>query len=138
MKKKNLFFSVIILCLVIIAATAFYWYQKPRASLTNIKAAYTLSSKELYTAFQQDEKKANQQFLEKVIEVTGFVDDVSKTDSTISLLLTGDAMGGVNCSVRKSKGSEETMPQKGAAATVKGRCIGFLTDVNLVDAVIEK
>lgn len=138
MRKKKLFFSVAILCLIIIAATAFYWYQKPRTSLTNIKPAYTLSSKELYAAFQQDEKKANQQFLEKVIQVTGTVDNVQVTDSTISILLSGDAMGGVNCSVRKSTGNEETIPAKGAAATVKGRCIGFLMDVNLVDAVIEK
>ena len=137
MKSRKLFFIGIVLCLVV-AAAAFYWYQKPRASLTNIKPAYTLSAKDLYTAFQQDERKANELYLEKVVQVTGTVDNVQVTDTTISLLLSGEAMGGINCSVRKTDGGNETVPAKGAAATVKGRCVGFLMDVNLVDAVIEK
>ena len=138
MKKRKLFFTVAVLCLLIIAVSAFYWYQKPRASLTNVKPAYSLNAKELYAAFQQDEKKANQQFLEKVIEVTGTVDNVQATDSTVSLLLSGDGMGGINCSMRKSANDPETIPTKGSAVKVKGRCVGFLMDVNLVDAVIEK
>jgi len=138
MKKRKLFFSLVIVCLVLIGATAFYWYQKPRASLTNVKPAYSLSAKDLYAAFQQDEKKANQQFLEKVIEVTGTVDNMQLTDSTVSVQLVADDMGGINCSVRKNKDHGEAMPAKGSAVKVKGRCVGFLMDVNLVDAVIEK
>jgi hypothetical protein len=138
MKKKKLLLLGVVLCVLIIAATAFYWYQKPRTSLTNIKADYSLTAKELYDAFQQDEKKANQQFLEKVIEVTGSVDNVQATDSTISLVLAAGEMGGINCSVRKKNSDEEMAPAKGTNIKVKGRCIGFLMDVNLTDAIIEK
>ena len=138
MKKKKLLLLGVLICVLVIAATAFYWYQKPRTSLTNVKADYSLAAKELYEAFQQDEKKANQQFLEKVIEVTGTVDNVQATDSTISLVLTAGEMGGINCSVRKTNSSEETIPTKGENIKVKGRCIGFLMDVNLTDAIIEK
>lgn len=138
MKKRGLFFSAILLCLAVIAAIAFYMYQKPRDNLNNIKPDYTLSAKDLYTAFQQDEKKAGQQFLDKVIQVTGTVDNVEGTDSTITLLLAGDEMGGINCSVRKIEGNKEMVPAKGAIIKVKGKCIGFLMDVNLVDAVIEE
>jgi tRNA_anti-like len=138
MQKKILFFAGIVLCLVILASIALYWYQKPRASLINVKPAYTLSAKDLYTAFEQNEKKANQQFLEKVILVKGTVDNVRVTDSTVSVLLSsGNEMGGVNCSVRKSKNDKQALPTKGGFIQVKGRCIGFLMDVNLVDAVIE-
>ncbi len=136
MEKKKLFFSAIILSLVI-AATTFYWYQKPRTSLTNVNADYALSANQLYTAFQTDEKKANQQYVEKVLKVTGTVDNVQETDSTVNLLLSGDGMGGINCSVRKDSHNKETTPAKGATVSVKGRCIGFLMDVNLVDAIIE-
>jgi tRNA(Leu) C34 or U34 (ribose-2'-O)-methylase TrmL len=138
MKKKGYIFSLVVLCLLIIAATAFYLYQKPRTSLTNIKPAFTLSARELYEAFKQDEQKANKQFLEKIILVSGTVDNVQVTDSTVSLLLTGDEMGGVNCSVKKSRHDELQIPSKGATVKVKGRCVGFLMDVNLVDAIIEK
>lgn len=137
MQKKKIFFAGIVLCLLILAVTAFYWYQKPRTSVADIKPDYTISANDLYKAFEQDENKANQQFIKKVVQVTGTVDNVQVTDSTISLLLSsGNEMGGINCSVTKSKNTEQTIPAKGATTHVKGRCVGFLMDVNLVDAVI--
>jgi hypothetical protein len=138
MKKKSLFFSGIVLCVVVVAATAFYLYQKPRTSLADVTPDYVLSAKELYAAFQQDEKKASRKFVEKVIEITGTVDNVQVTDSTISLLLVGGDMGGINCSVRKNLQGGETTPLKGATVKVKGKCVGFLMDVTIVDAIIEK
>lgn len=138
MKKRKLFFSGIIVCILLIAITAFYWYQKPRTSLNNIKPDYTLTAKQLYDAFEQDEKKANKQYIEKVIMVSGVINNVQVTDSTISLVLTGGDLGGINCSIKRNNSKEEAMPAKGENIIVKGRCIGFLMDVNLVDAVIEK
>src|SRR5437868_6274057 len=124
MQKKKILFAGIVLLLLILAATAFYWYQKPRTSLANIKPDYTISATDLYKSFEQDENKANQQFLKKVILVTGTVDNVQVTDSTVSLLLSsGNSMGGINCSVTKSKNTEQTIPTKGATARVKGRCV---------------
>lgn len=136
MQKKKVFFSVIVLCLLI-TVILFYWYQKPRGSLAGSKPDYTLSAEELYTSFQQDESKANQQYLEKVIMVTGMVDMVQVTDSTVNLLLSEGEMGGINCSMINGKNKKQPIPAKGAIVQVKGRCVGFLMDVNLVDAVIE-
>jgi len=138
MRKKSIFFAVVVLC-VAIAAIGFYLYQKPRVSLTGVKPAYTLGAADLYKAFQQNEKKANEQFIDKVIQVKGTVENVQPTDSTISLLLSaGDEMGGINCTLAKTNNKEEKIPAKGGFIQVKGRCIGFLMDVNLVDAVIEE
>lgn len=137
MQKSTFFFAGIVLCLLILT-TAFYWYQKPREGLTDIKPAYTISAKDLYSAFQENEEKANQKFLKKVIEVKGIVDHVQVTDSTVNLLLSsGREAGGINCNVIKGKNKEREIPLKGAVITVKGRCVGFLMDVNLVDAVID-
>jgi hypothetical protein len=137
MKKRKIIFFVLVLCLMVMAAIMWYWYQKPRASIAGVQPAYSLTASDLFQAFQVDETKANQQFLEKVIRVTGTVGEVQVTDTTISILLASGDTGGINCSVRKGPGVEDLVPAKGAAVTVKGRCIGFLMDVNLVDAVIE-
>lgn len=137
MRKKTIFFAGIIVCLLILAA-AFYMYQKPRAGLLNTKPDYTMAAQELYTAFAQNEQKANRQFIEKVILVKGTVDNVQASDSAINIQLSaGDETGGVNCSVSKNNNAA-VLPQKGTVIQVKGRCVGFLMDVNLVDAVIEK
>ena len=137
MRKKTLFFAGVVLCLVLLAATGFYWYQKPRTSLAQVKPAYTLSADELYQAFEQNEQKANQQFVEKVIQVKGAVDNVQATDSTLNILLAASSeMGGINC--RIAKGDKlQTVPKKGTVIQVKGKCVGFLMDVNLVDGIIE-
>jgi hypothetical protein len=138
MRKKTIFFAVIALCLFV-AAIAYYLYQKPRSSLTNVKPAYTLNATELYNAFTQNEKKANERYLEKVIQVKGTVDNIEVTDSTINLLLSaGNPMGGINCTLTKNKQEKENIPAKGGVVEVKGKCVGFLMDVNLVDAIIEQ
>lgn len=137
MSKKMLVLLGILVTVLIIGTIAYYWYEKPRAYIINIKPAYNVDAKELYKAFVQDEKKANKQYLEKVIQVKGIVDNVQLTDATISLLLSaGEEMGGINCSINKN--AKDQVPQKGSLITVKGRCIGFLLDVNLVDAIVEK
>ncbi len=137
MQKKRFFFAGIILCLVIAAVVGFYMYQKPRANVEDVKPAFTLSASDLYRAYEQDEKKANERFLEKVIQVKGTVDNVQVTDTTVSLLLaSGNDMGGINCAVRREKKTGETLPLKGSVVSVKGKCVGLLMDVNLVDAVI--
>ena len=138
MQKKKLFFAGIVLCLVV-AVTGFYLYQKPRASLDDIPPAYTLDAAGLYNSFQQNEKKANEQYVGKVLLVKGTVDNVQVTDSTISVQLSsGNDMGGINCSVAKGKNNKNNLPSKGSLVQVKGRCVGFLMDVNLVDALIEQ
>ena len=138
MQKKKLLFSAIVVCLIIFGAAAFYLYQKPRSGLANTRPDYVLSAKDLYLAFQKDEKSANEKFVGKVIRITGIVDNVQVTDSVVSILLSSeDAMGGVNCSVAKSNNKEPSLPAKSAAIAIKGRCVGFLMDVNLVDAIIE-
>jgi len=138
MRKKTIFFAVIAICLFV-AAIAYYLYQKPRSSLANVKPAYSLNATELYNAFTENEKKANEQYLEKVIQVKGTVDNVEVTDSTISLLLSaGNPMGGINCTVIKNKNDNQNVPKKGGVVEIKGKCVGFLMDVNLVDAIIEQ
>lgn len=136
MQKKTIFFVGIALCLMVAAAWGYYWYQKPRTSLKNVAPDYTITAGDLYNAFVQNERQANSQYNGKVIAVTGMVQTVQTTDSTTSILLASDDdMGGINCSLAKPA-APQTLPEKGQSIQIKGRCTGFLMDVNLVDAVI--
>jgi hypothetical protein len=137
MQKKTIFFVGIVLCLIVLAAWGYYWYQKPRTGVTGQKAAYQLTATQLYETYQQDEKKADSLYLGKVIEVSGAIDNLQKTDSTVNILLSaGQPTGGINCSLPAEEGSKTSALSKGATVRVKGRCVGFLMDVTLVDAVI--
>lgn len=137
MQKKIIFFVGGMLCLIA-AALGYYWYQKPRASLVYIKADYTISASDLYAAFEKNEQQANAQYNGKVIAVTGVVTAVQTTDTTESIVLaSGSDMGGINCSLMKRPATKTPLPVKGQTIQIKGRCTGFLMDVNLVDAVIK-
>lgn len=151
MRKKSFFIAGMIVLSLGLIGMGYGWYlfHKPHAGVTGVAAAARLSSVDLYNKFEQNETSADKLYVGQVLEVEGKVSDVEKTDSTLSLVLEGGAGGGVNCSVAGAPGgktgtggngsdSQPPVPAKGAVVTVKGRCTGFLMDVNMVDCVIEQ
>jgi hypothetical protein len=124
-----------ILLLALLAVGGYYMYQKPRSGVTNVKADYSVTASELYNEFVANESAANIKYLNKVIEVSGKVMEVKKEESAMSVQLNGSDAGGVNCSLQKVPAKA---PPVGSIVKVKGKCTGFLMDVNLVDAIIIK
>ena len=131
--RKKIFLSIgLVVCIGI--AVGIYFYQKPRTTATSQQTDFTLSADDLYHQFETNEAAANQKYAGKIIEVTGLVSDVQKTDSACAVLLTAaQAMGGINCSMAEA--NTNTI-QQGKEVTIKGKCAGFLMDVNVLDAVL--
>ncbi len=134
MKKK-------ILLIITIAATSaivtgIFFFKKTRPNLKNIQPALTITAIDFYTTYQQDEIKANAKFLDKVIEVKGVVESTQQTDTTLSIQLKGGETGGINCSIATNREIIKP-PLKGAVVIIKGKCSGFLMDINLSDCVIK-
>ncbi len=138
-RKTTFFFAGAILCLLL-AVRGYYLYHKPRAGVAAASADAALTAASLYTAFLQNEQAATGKYLGKVIEVTGTVTELDKDASGMRsvLLSAGNVPGGVNCSLAPATGQSLPRLEKGATIRVKGRCSGFLMDVNLTDAVIEQ
>jgi len=135
MKKKYLLIAGAIWIPLVLAGL--YFYNKPHRNAGGLSADASLTAVELYSQFQTNEPDANKKYLDKIIEVTGKVTDVQQQGNSSSIQLDGGSpAGGINCSIA-ADGSRMPLPAKGAAIVVKGRCAGFLMDVNLVDCVIE-
>ena len=141
MRKKHFFVAGIVVFVLILAGGGYAWYlfHKPHTGVGGISAVAHLGSSDLYNGFQQNETAANKRYLGQVVEVEGTVADVQKTDSTLNIQLDcgSGATGGVSCSVAQAAENKMPVPVKGAVVTVKGRCTGFLMDVNLVDCEIQ-
>lgn len=134
MQKKTIFFVVAILC-IMVAGWGYYLYQKPRTGVEDQSTDYTISAVNLYQEFVTDEAAATKKYVNKVLKVQGTLYQIDSLQGKISLLLRSQSSeGGVNCSLSKPG----NVPSLGETLTVKGRCVGFLMDVNLVDAVIDK
>jgi hypothetical protein len=136
MRKKIIFGISILLCCLI--AWEIYKTFKPHRNVSGDETAATLSAQDLYRDFQQDEKLANKKWVGKVIEVSGTISSVNESDSYISINLKATADGGINCSVLKKDLETGEKFKTGDSVTIKGKCSGFLMDVNLVDCVIKK
>ena len=123
---------------LILISGAMYVYYRPSSSTANSRTDVSIAAGALYDQYNQDEALANKKFLKKIIEVRGVVGEVEHTGAkTIIQLDAGKGTGSVYCSfVFNEPGIQ--FPPKGTLLTVKGKCSGYLMDVNLVDCVITK
>jgi len=125
---------VSVLILLITAGIAGYTlYNKPHR---NVKAATAISlhAQNLVDDYEQNENIANKQFLDKVLEVTGQVNDIAKNQKGETIIeLRGTEMGSVRCTLE-----DKNLPKlkSGELATLKGICTGYLTDVVMVRCVV--
>jgi hypothetical protein len=136
MRKKYFFgIGILLLCL---AAWGVYSVYKPHRNVSDDEAVAILSATDLFRDFQNDEATANKKWIGKVIEVSGTISMVNETENYVSIGLKTGADGGVNCSILKKDLSPDIKFNPGNVITIKGKCTGFLMDVNLVDCIIKK
>lgn len=136
MFKKILLILLFIGCVG--AIVGWYLYNKKPADVKNAGAQATLSASALVAEFNTDEAAANARFLDKVITVSGPVDDVQivGTGATV-FLATDDSVTSVTCSFYDTELEKVKMLRKGTTVKIKGICTGKLFDVVLNKCSIE-
>ncbi|MBC7424290.1 MAG: hypothetical protein H7334_12660 [Ferruginibacter sp.] len=134
-KKRNILIGLFILGILIFAGAGVYLYNKPRESAADKTAVVTLSAMALYKQYEANENAANQKYLGKVIEVQGSVSAISQQNGLAVLsLTTGNPASAINCQLFTS--DKISAVKVGDAVAIKGKCTGFLMDVNLVDCAL--
>jgi hypothetical protein len=137
-KKRTILWSGILLLVIVAAGYGWYLYQKPHTSTAGERAEVTIDADSLFHQYQADEHSADLKYMGKVMSVTGRLMDIQRNgNSVIWILSTQPGGGGINCQLFPDTNTD-TEPKKGDVVTVKGRCTGFLMDVNLSDCVPDK
>ncbi len=128
----------ILLALISIVGLIFYYlYNKPVDSLENVKPSATLSADSIFQLFEQNEVKSNELYLNKVISVSGKIQNVLADTSGIAFTLqTSSGLFGVTCKMDE-KNLDVTQYSEGQTVKIKGLCTGYLMDVILIRCVIE-
>lgn len=125
------------IALLAVALYSIYRYNQPTASVESLPADYRTSAVALYDAFANNEAAANAQYVDKVLLVSGVVEAVIRTDTTLIILLKSNSIaGGVSCNLPAGNAATASA-NSGDNLSIKGRCTGFLADVMLVDCVLE-
>jgi hypothetical protein len=128
------------LAVVLLAAAIYGWeeYHRQHPDTAGITAAFTTTAPGLMKDFQDDENKANHQYNDKVVKVSGTVVKVERTDSTQTVQLDGKSgMGGIICEFEASHNNELKELRPGQPVSIKGVCTGMLMDVVLVRCALD-
>ena len=126
--------ATILLVLLIGGGVAWYVFRPAPTSVAAKKVNFKIEDIPVFLAeFEVDEELSNSTYLNKIIEVEGVVSEYNK--EYFSLVIQGDDLGGVVCNFQPNY----TIPEiaVGQIVKVKGRCAGFLFDVQLMECAIE-
>jgi hypothetical protein len=123
---------LIVIFLFVIGAAAYLWFFVWNISQLNVKNADAIKTEAaaLFAAYSTNEKAANTNYIDKIVEVSGQVGTISKnTEGMDVIFLTSeDPMFGVICTMEE----KNTTIKVGDKVTLKGICTGYLTDVVLI------
>jgi hypothetical protein len=135
MKKKILI--ILLIALLAGAGAALYLWNKPHRTADE-KPFATLSANDLFVEFSTDENAAWTKYRDKVIQVTGTVEEIKQDASgnTDIVFTTDDILGKVVITLKQ--GATADSAEVGTQLEVKGICNGFLSDVLLNQGVIAK
>ncbi len=135
LKKRIFFWTGIFLLSLIVVIWAVRLYIRPRQSAADETIATSIGADSLYHQYQSDQKAADRKYLGKVIEVTGRISEIQHNGaSEIWILSAQPGGGGINCELFPGTKSDH-IPRTGDTVSIRGRCTGFLMDVNLADCV---
>lgn len=139
LKRKTFFWVAIPLFLLLLFAWGYHLYNKPHRSAAGEDVLLSIDADSLYQQYQRDEHGADQKYLGKVIEVEGKIADIQHNgQSEIWILAAQDGGGGINCQLFPGDKDSSWSARPGDRVKIKGRCTGFLMDVNLADCVVNK
>lgn len=117
------------------AYTGYKMWTKPHRNVAKAKAE-VISTAQLAADYESDEQSSNQKYLDKILQVSGEVDDITKNQLGQTIVVVkGTDMCGVRCTIEDKKNTEV---KPGSFVSLKGICTGYLTDVVLVRCVFAK
>ncbi len=128
--------GIILIAIIIGGGVAYYLLNKPHKSAEGIKPVATLTAEELFTQYSTDAAGSDAKYLDKVLEVSGTVSNVSvnELNETKVALSTSDMLAEIAFIMKKGENIESL--KTGTNIALKGICVGYNTDVELKEAVV--
>jgi len=138
-KTLKIVLIVIFICLVSAVIVLMHVFKKADVSVGSKKADINIEASALLKKFETNEDSANNQYLNKIILVSGTVASLTKNDQGVSVYLKNkDDAAGVMCGFDKTT-IDTTIVKTGVQINVKGICNGYnIDDVELSKCSLAK
>jgi hypothetical protein len=110
-----------------------YVFHKPQRNLVSEKTIASFKADSLMVTFETDETSANIKYLDKAIEVTGTIDEITPNQNTITINLKVEDVdfGGIKCTLDPGNALKANELKPGQTITLKGKCTGYINDTDL-------
>jgi len=131
MKLLKKYGWLIIFPIIIGAVIGYRMYHKPHFDMERAAPAHSISAVALYNAYEENELKADELYLGKIIEVKGTVQQIDKPENgqMVIHLQTDHIFGMVSCELDPHSKHADIPAETGTTVTLKGVVTGFLSDV---------
>lgn len=118
---------------VVIIGIVYTMYNKPHRDPSS-EASIKISSTELFRSYENDEATANGLYLDKVLEVSGKITEITTNQELIPIVVleTENPMFGVRFTME----NPILNAKPGDSVTIKGICTGYLSDVIIIKAAL--
>lgn len=134
-KIKHLLSATAVATFLVLAVASTDEKQKEKevAETEATTPAITVSPDQLYADYEANEVAADLKYKDKVLIVTGTVNDIAKdiTDEIYVTINTGEMFGSIQCFFATSHTNEAAGLKKGQTITIKGKCEGKMMNVLL-------
>jgi hypothetical protein len=115
---------------------ALIMFNKKHTDTAKVKPDFVVTAIILQKEFEDNEAAASARYINKIIEVTGSIVSITRSDSTNTniSLKTGNDMSSVICASRSIV--DPSKFNAGEEITLRGECSGFLMDVLLKNCAV--
>lgn len=123
---------LLLIAVLVGAFVGYKMYNKPHQNIEKTASDIKVTATQLFEEYEANEANSNKKYLDKIVEVTGTVQEVKKNDDgTVSINLEGGMMFGVRCNLDPLTKHKRTDFKPNEKITLKGKCTGMLMDVVL-------
>lgn len=137
---KTKYFKIIVIGLVLIIVGLFFvinLYNKPFVDIKNSSPKLKVTALEILNDFEEDEKLANEKYVDNVILIKGLMADISYENGISIITLKGENnFSNIICHMLPKDNLDVLKLKRGEQIMVKGICTGYLLDVMMVRCVL--
>ena len=85
MLRKRIIYILILLCCIIF--TYLYVFEKPHRDYIDEEASFDLIATDLFLDFQNNESRSNKMYLNKMIQIEGYITSIQQVNSNTNILI---------------------------------------------------
>lgn len=133
--KTLVLFGAILLVLAVVYVIFFFFAGVKDTAKVKTHASFT--SLEMLDDISQKQGEALKPYIEKAIEVEGFVKQVSSSNNRTSVFLSSDkAQGSILCELQQKQPLKNLQLKEGQRLKIKGIYKGYLLDAILLNCIV--